>query len=512
MELFVRRARKVDPDDEAIPEICRRLDGLPLAIELAAARTRLLSPAAILERLGRRLELLTGGPRDAPERQRTLRAAIEWSHDLLEPDEQRLFAQLAVFEGGWSLEAAEAVAGDVLDELEALVDRSLVHRTGERFQLLESVHEFARERLDDDTRARHAAWALTVAEAAESGLEGAAQPDWLRRLDAERENLGAAAEHAIATGDAETAQRIAGALWRFWLARGAVAEGRRLVDAARAAGPASPAAGARAGNAAGVLAGAAGDHAAAREAFTAALAHAREAGDRAREARVVTNLGVLDVFAEDYDEAQARYEAAAAIWRDLGDVRGQSIVTQNLAIVHEGRGDLDRAADLLEQSVELARRAGDPAHVASTLHVLGSLLARRGESERAVPLVRESLELSHAAGESVLTRRVPGDAGRRRRPRRRGGHRRHPARGRRGAPRGRPAPSASPTSWPPSRRPCAPSSRRSGPTRWLSRSTAGAAPSCPPPSSWLWPLRVLDPDDHGDRDDDDRGARRSSRA
>ncbi len=403
VELFVRRARKVDPHDEAIPEICRRLDGLPLAIELAAARTRLLSPAAILDRLGRRLELLTGGPRDAPERQRTLRAAIEWSHDLLEPAEQRLFAQLAVFEGGWSLDAAEAVAGDVLDELEALVDRSLVHRSGERFQLLETVHEFARERLDDATRARHAAWALTVAEAAESGLEGAEQPDWLRRLDAERENLGAAAEHAIATGDAETAQRIAGALWRYWLARGAVAEGRRLVDAARAAGAASPAAGARAGNAAGVLAGAAGDHEAAREAFTAALAHAREAGDRAREARVVTNLGVLDVFAEDYDEAQARYEAAAGIWSDLGDVRGQSIVTQNLAIVHEGLGDLDRAADLLQQSVELAREAGDPAHVASTLHVLGSLLARRGEAERAVPLVRESLELSHAAGASVLT-------------------------------------------------------------------------------------------------------------
>ncbi len=408
VELFVLRARALDGADEAIVEICARLDGLPLAIELAAARTRLLSPAAILERLGRRLDLLTGGPRDAPARQRTLRAAIEWSHDLLEERERALFAQLAVFAGGWSLEGTEAVAGDVLDELESLVDRSLVVRAGERFGMLETVHEFARERLNDSSEAdavaaRHAAWALTLAEAAESALEGADQSAWLRRLDAERENLRAAAEWAAATGDAETAQRLSGSLWRFWIARGAVPEGRRLVEAARAAGPASATAGARALNAAGVLAGAAGDHDAARAAFTGALACAREAGDRAREARVVANLGVLDVFASDYASAQTRYEEAASIWRELGNVRGLSVVIQNLAIVYEGRGDLDRAATLLEESIELARSAANPAHIASTLHVLGSLLARRGDAAAAVPLVRESLELSHAAGEGVAT-------------------------------------------------------------------------------------------------------------
>jgi predicted ATPase len=290
--LFVRRARDVDPGDPAIPEICRRLDGLPLAIELAAARTRLLAPAAILERLGRRLDLLTGGPRDAPERQRTLRAAIEWSHDLLEDGEQQTFADLGVFAGGWTLEAAEQVVGDVLDPLAALVDRSLVVRAGDRFQMLETIREFARERLGDAVRDRHAIWALELAEAAEAGLEGAEQAGWMRRLDAERENLVAAAEW----GDAETGQRIAGALWRFWLARGAVAEGRRLVEAALAAGAASATAAARAHNAAGILAGAAGDHAAARTAFAAALEHA---DDGARRARVITNLGVLDVFASD---------------------------------------------------------------------------------------------------------------------------------------------------------------------------------------------------------------------
>jgi predicted ATPase/DNA-binding SARP family transcriptional activator len=404
VELFVARARDADPGDPAVAELCARLDGLPLAIELAAARTRLLAPAAILERLGSRLELLTGGPRDAPARQRTLRAAIEWSHDLLAAAEQETFARLAVFAGGWSVEAAEAVLGDVLDELEALVDRSLVVRSGERFGMLESIHEFAVERLaDDDVRARHAAWALGLAEAAEAALEGPDAAAWLRRLDADHENLVAAAEWAIAAADADTAQRLCGALWRFWLARGGVAEGRRLLAAALAAGAASPAAGARAHNAAGVLAGAAGDHDGAREAFTQALAYAHAAGDRAREARVTTNLGVLHVFASDYERAQEQYEAAEAIWRELGDVRGLSVVTQNLGIVHEGRGDFERATELLEESVALAREAGEPAHVASTLHVLGSLVARRGDDTSAVPLVRESLELSHAAGEGVET-------------------------------------------------------------------------------------------------------------
>src|SRR5262245_48009251 len=237
VELFLRRARVVEADDPAVGEICRRLDGLPLAIELAAARTRALTPAAILERLGRRLDLLTGGPRDAPARQRTLRAAIEWSHDLLSDTERDVFARLSIFAGGWSFDAAEAVRGAVLDELETLVDRSLVVRAGERFGMLESIHEFARERLADAAVGdRHAAWALALAEDAEANLEGPDAAAWLRRLDDDHENLVAAAEHATAAGDAETAQRLAGALWRFWLARGAVAEGRRLVGAALALG------------------------------------------------------------------------------------------------------------------------------------------------------------------------------------------------------------------------------------------------------------------------------------
>ena len=300
-----------------------------------------------------------------------------------------------MFAGGWTLEAAEAVAGDVLDALEALVDRSLVVRAGERFQMLETIREFARERLDDAMRDRHAAWALELAEAAEAGLEGAEQAGWMRRLDAERENLVAAAEW----GDAETRQRIAGALWRYWLARGAVAEGRRLVEAALAAGTASATAAARAHNAAGVLAGAAGDHEAARAAFGAALEHVRR--PHARGAR-------------DHQPRRAR-RLRLRLRRGAGPLRGRGgdlpRAGRRPRAEHRHPEPRDRAraerrarrrgAELLEESVELARAAGDPAHVASTLHVLGSLLARRGDVDRAVPLVLESLEL--ARGENVLT-------------------------------------------------------------------------------------------------------------
>ena len=386
-------------------ELCARLDGLPLAIELAAARARLLTPRCD-PRAARRPARPADRRRARRPRLASARCArrSSWSHDLLAPQRAGGVRRLAVFAGGWSLEAAEAVLGDVLDELEGLVDRSLVVRSGPRFGMLESIQAFARERLADDAvRARHAAWALELAEAAEAALERPDAADWLRRLDVEHENLVAAAEWACAAGDAETAQRLCGALWRFWIARGAVAEGRRLLAAALAAGTASAAASARAENAAGVLAGAAGDHEAAGAAFARALAYARDAGDRAREARVTTNLGVLHVFAEDYARAQGQYEAAEVIWRELGDVRGLSVVTQNLAIVHEGRGDLDSAATLIDESLELAREAGEPVHLASTLHVLGSLVARRGDDARALPLVRESLELSHAAGEGVDT-------------------------------------------------------------------------------------------------------------
>jgi predicted ATPase len=414
--LFVRHAQQHDPafspdgNRECIAEICERIDRLPLAIELAAARTRVLTPAEILERLGRRLDLLTAGRRDAPERHRTLRATIAWSHDLLEADERRLFAQLAVFTSGWSVRAAEQVAGgDVLDQLTALLDQSLVCRDGGRFLMLETVREYAAERLaasDEEplVRRRHALWCLEMAEAAEPELEGPDQGKWFGQLDAEQENLRAACAWAVANGEPEIALRIDGALWRFWLARGAGADVLGVLTAALASGQGAPGTRAKALNAAGVLAGATDDFAAARTAFEEALELAARLGERRQMARAEANLGLIASFEKDYATGLARYANAAEIWRELGDVKGQSVMHQNQGIIHELMGDLEQALPLLYQSVGLAREAGDRMHIASTLTVLGRVLVYHRPADPRIPrLLREGLELSAALGERLQT-------------------------------------------------------------------------------------------------------------
>ena len=411
-ELFVARARAVDPrlsfsddDEEAVDGICERLDGLPLAIELAAARSKVLSPPAILDRLERQLDLLTAGPRDAPARQRTLRGAIGWSYDLLEEEARTLFAELGVFVGGWTLEAAEAVTGpDALDGIAALVDQSLVRRDGDRFEMFESIRAYALEQLAaagglDDARRRHARAFAAFTEQAEDGIKGPSQAEWFRRLDADAENLRAATSWAIADGDADTALQLAGGLFRFWAARGALTERRGLLATALAAGAGSPAPRVNALQAAGVMAAEAGDFDTAGVHFNAALELARAVGDRARVARLQSNLGTLAMYAGDHAQAVRRYEEAALISRELGDPLGLSLVTQNLAIAHDGVGSRDRAIELLEESVTLARRAGDPAHTASALRTLARvLLAGDAERDRAMELIRESLTRSLELG------------------------------------------------------------------------------------------------------------------
>jgi len=413
VELFVRRAREHDPgfspepdDLRYIAAICARIDRLPLAIELAAARTRVLTPKEILDRIGRRLELLTAGRRDAPERHRTLRATLAWSHDLLGPDEQRLFGQLAVFQSGWSLEACEAVAGGpVLDALSTLVDHCLVIRDGSRFGMLETVREYASECLEASTEAaavrrRHALWCVTLAEAAEQELEGRQQAIWFERLDAEQENLRAAAAWGLANGEPEITLELDGALWRFWLARGAGVEVRDELTAALGSGRGDAGLRAKALNAAGVLAGEAADFPAARASFEQALDLAAQLADRRQVARTLMNLGVIALYTEEYVTALARYRQAGEIWQELGDLRGQSVMRQNLAIVHELMGRPEKAMPLLEQSVELARAAGDGMHVAQTLVELGKHLVRhRLADDRTPALLREGLELASALGE-----------------------------------------------------------------------------------------------------------------
>ena len=246
--LFVSRARSARSEfavtagnARPVAEICTALEGLPLAIELAATRVGVLPPAALLERLGRPLNLLKGGAPDAPERQRTMRATIEWSYDLLEPHDQNLLMRLAVFAGGCTLEAAESVCGDdldVVDGLASLTDSGLIRVEGTdeapRFAMLETIREYAAERLEEsgeveELRRRHAAYFLGLAEEAEPNLRGS-PGDWLDRLEREHDNFRAALDRLEASGAGETALRLAAALWRFWYLKGHLAEGRQRLE------------------------------------------------------------------------------------------------------------------------------------------------------------------------------------------------------------------------------------------------------------------------------------------
>jgi predicted ATPase len=401
--LFLRRARAVDArlqlepgDEERIAQICARLDGLPLAIELAAARIKVLSPAQILDRLTRRLDLLSSGPRDAPQRQQTLRGAIGWSYDLLDEPARRLFAQLGVFAGGFTLQAAEAVCGpDALDGIAALADHSLLTRDGRRFGMLETVREYALEHLEDGdaVRDRHARAYAELLKGAEAGMRSADLARWVVRIDADHDNVRAAIRHAIAAGDSETALSLTWSVAHYWGTRGHVAEGRELAEAALAAGDGPPELRMHVENGAGVLAAEQGDFDAAREHFDTALELARAHDHRARIAGTVSNLATLAMYAGDYEAAVARYEEASEVARELGDERQLSLAMQNVGIAHEGAGDRDRAIAALEESLTLARRVADPSHVASVLRSLARCLLD-DDPVRALALLHESLGLA----------------------------------------------------------------------------------------------------------------------
>ena len=411
--LFLRRARAVDPrlalepgDEGRIEQICTRLDGLPLAIELAAARIKVLSPAEILDRLTRRLDLLSSGPRDAPERQQTLRAAIGWSYDLLDPPAQQLFSQLGVFVGGFTLQAAEAVCGsDALDGIAALADHSLLTRDGRRYGMLETVREYALEQLQDvaAVRDRHAHAYAELLKGAEAGMRSADLAHWLARLDADHDNVRAAIRHATATGDVETALALIWSAAHYWGTRGNVTEGRELAEAALAAGDGPPELRMHVKNGAGILAAEQGDFEAARAHFEATLELARALEHGPRIAGAVTNLATLAMYAGDYEVAVARYEEASVVARELGDERQLSLALQNVGIAHEGTGHRDRAIEALEESLALARRVADPSHLASTQRSLARVLLE-DEPVRALALLHESLALAreHADRNAVV--------------------------------------------------------------------------------------------------------------
>jgi len=397
---FLARARAVKPDfqvDETISEICRRLDDLPLALELAAARVKALSSAQILERLEQRLPLLTGGARDLPERQRTLRATIAWSYELLTPGEQRLFARLAIFSGGCTLEAAEKVAEADLDTLQSLVDKSLVRHTDERYWMLETIREFAAERLEDSDEAealglRHAEHFLALAEEAEPNLRGTPK-EWLERLELEHDNLRAALDRLEAAGEGETAQRLAGALWRFWSMRGHAVEGRRRLESTVRADERRTAARAKALNGATVVALEVGEIATARVRAEEALAIQREIGDPWGTAISLQLLGNVHADEGDFEAARRLFEEALRRFEQLGDEHQVLLETRLLAWMSFELGDRERARALHEDVVRRAAAAGNQPMKATSLGALAEYALYEGRVHDAVPMLEESTRI-----------------------------------------------------------------------------------------------------------------------
>ena len=367
VELFVQRAAAVHShaaSNGQVAEICRRLDCLPLAVELAAARAKALSLQTLLDRLDQRLPLLAGGSRSAPERQRTLRATIAWSHDLLAPSEQELFARLAVFAGGCTLEAAEEICGADVDTIASLVDKSLLRRTGDRYWMLETIREFAAEQLYelpdvDALRGRHAAWYIALGERARPELRARDSREWLDRLAAEHANIRAALDHLLERGDTEGALRLCGAIWLYWQTRGHWTEGRRYI------------------------------------------ADALARGESVEPEFLLDPLwggAILALWQNDLDEGKAKAARLEELSAITGD-RASTLSHHIRGIAATMSGDRDLARTLLEEGVVLARSGNDEWLLSIALNNLGNLHLNEGDYERATELFEESLAIGEARGD-----------------------------------------------------------------------------------------------------------------
>lgn len=463
ISLFIQRAEAVKPDFKlnednaaAVAEVCLRLDGLPLAIELAAARTKLLSPAAMRTRLASRLQLLTGGARDLPARQQTLRQAIDWSYDLLNTSEQKLFRRLSVFVGGCTLEAVESVCDtkrdvglDILDGMSSMVDKSLVRQIeqgdGEpRFVMLETIREYGLGKMAESgeaaqTRRAHAAYCLVLAEEGVAEDTAANQKEWMDRFELEHDNFRSALEWLTETGNVEWGLRLGVALFHFWEMREYLAEGReRLGKLLKLDGAASAPSNARqrALVAAGVLAAEQGDYVASDALFEESLEIARRSEDKrciavslnakavnARDrgefgasqalfeeslvlwrnlrdglavARALSNLASIVKLQEDYARARSLYEEALSIFRELGDTTGAAWALNNRGDVAREQGDFQAARLLYEQSLASFRELNDRWGVAGSLADLGNLARERRDYRAADSLYQESISVFQA--------------------------------------------------------------------------------------------------------------------
>ncbi len=429
VQLFLDLAQAASPDFALTPTntptvvaICRHLDGLPLAIALAAARVGHLPVATLLTRLERRLPLLTGGPRDQPDRLRTMRDAVAWSHDLLAPDEQRLFRCLAVFAGGCTLEAVETVCADgqsidttvsdtIFDGLTSLVDKSLVwHDTRgnePRYRMLETIREYGLEQLaaSDEAGAvsrRHAAWCLEFAEASHAQLPGPDQRQWLERTEAEHDNFRSALAWLLQEGNAESPQRLTAVLYRFWYVRGHLSEGRAWLERALFSSRSAPAAEqASTLLAAGWLAWALGDYAQAEARVHESFGVFRSLGHTTGKAEGLYVLGMVAKDRDDYAQATARLTEALDLFWSLGAAQWMGFVLNALGIVAYERGDAEPAAALFREALAQFRTVGETHGIAYALTNLGKLAMTTGDFDQAAKYFEESLALRQEHGEEM---------------------------------------------------------------------------------------------------------------
>jgi predicted ATPase len=423
--LFVQRAAAAKPDFElnpenatAVAEICARLDGLPLAIELAAARVKVLSPSAMLVRLASRLQLLTGGARDLPQRLQTLRAAMDWSYDLLNAAEQKLFRRVSVFVGGCTLEGVEAVCDakadlnlDLLDGMASMVDKSLMQQVeqpnGEsRFVMLETIREYAVEKLkasDEEalTKRAHAAYCLVLAEEETKEQSGPEGTQWLDRFATEHDNFRAALSWLTETGDAEWGLRLGTALFRFWEMREYLAEGRdSLRKVLKIPGAANPTkARARALFAVAVLTGEQGDFVSAGAQMKESLHIARELQDHQAIAVSLNGMAVLARDQGDVDLAHSLFEESLVVWRELGDLKAVARSLSNLANVVKLQGDYSRANSLYSECISIFRGLRDRTGIAWTLNHQGDVARDQGDTAAARALYEHALAIFHEVGD-----------------------------------------------------------------------------------------------------------------
>jgi tetratricopeptide (TPR) repeat protein len=429
VELFAQRAAAVWPDfaitsenAPAVQEICLRLDGLPLAIELAAARTKVLSPGGLLERLQCPLLFLTGGARDLPERQQTLRKTIDWSHGLLNEAERKLFRRLCAFVGGCTLEAAEAVCntnrdlGLIFEGLSSLVDKNLVQRvdraeTEPRFAMLETIREYAMELLTESgeesaVRRAHAAYCLVVAEEGNPELSSADRARWLTQCDVEIDNFRSALDWLLQTHDLEWGLRLSVALFRFWDMREHLTEGRtRLETVLRLAGSDRSKERARVSLFLGALATAQGDYAAAESALEQSLCLYEELGDQSGIAASLNALAVSARDRGDYSAAQSNFERSLACWRMLSDRLAIARCLHNLANVVKVRGHYLRARWALSEAADIFQELGDRTGAAWSINQQGDVARAQDNMADARGLYQRALAAFREAGDPWGTAR-----------------------------------------------------------------------------------------------------------